>query len=253
MSLAGKLIVVTRGAVGSLEWQQKLTALGASVYNLPTIVMSPVPADAETTKWLYHVNEYDWLVFTSSSGIRYLHELSAQLGINLALMNLPKIAVVGSQTARTAVSAGFRVSFEPSVSDSTHLANELNIANGERVLLLRTTIASDELPVLLKQRGAHITDRRIYKTELLKYGDPEFSRLLKDGKIDYITFASPSAVAGFKSRLSKEDFALTQQLPVVSIGSSVTTALQQAKFTNVHTAKSASLDGVIKTLQQLSA
>jgi uroporphyrinogen III methyltransferase/synthase len=246
------LVVVTRGAVGSQEWRQRLTDLGAKVYNLPTMTMSPVEPDAAIVEELTALEAYDWVVFTSANGVRYLGTVSAQLGINLGSMQLPQVAVVGSQTARAASAAGFQVAFEPSVSDSAHLSAELDLARGKRVLLLRTTIASDDLPHALTTRGADVTDLRIYKTEPLTGGDPDFSHLLADGAVDYITFASPSAVAGFEMRLSKADLALAKQLPAVSIGASVTDVLQQAGFQQIHTAKAASLQGVVDMLEELS-
>jgi uroporphyrinogen-III synthase len=252
MSLAGKTIVVTRGEKVSQAWIKSLANLGANVYNLPTITMSPVDPDGIIISTLRDLDSFDWLVFTSASGVGYFFGLYSQLGIQHSVKKFPLIAVIGSRTATEVLKVGFKVTFEPSLSDSKHLARELDPVNHKRILLLRTTIASDDLPEAFKKRGAKVSDLRIYKTDVITDHDPSFSMKLHDGTVDFITFASPSAVAGFVAQVGKNDLELAKNLSIVAIGPSVVQALVHAGFTNVHMAKTASIDGVIKTLNRLA-
>ncbi len=252
MSLKNKTVVVTRSPRGSLEWHDKLVALGAKVYNLPTITMAPVKLDQTIITELSKLEDYDWLIFTSASGVRYLKLLVTQAGINLKQLRLPKVAVIGSKTSSELATIGVRAEFIPSTSSSQALGEELEPVKGTKILLLRTTIASDDLPDILKKRGALVTDLRIYQTANVTSKDPKFSVMLQANQVDFITFASPSAVAGFVNFLIAGDLKIAKRLPVVAIGPSVAEALLNAGFANVATAKQPFLESVIDSLSSLS-
>ena len=251
-NLEGKTIVVTRGKKGSRRWNKSLTVEGATVYNLPTITMSPVGPDEAITAAFKNLDSFDWIVFTSAIGVNYFLELVRQLGFGKVSDLHSRIAVIGSQTADEALKAGLSVAFQPSLSDSEHLSNELTPVADKSILLLRTTFASDDLPLDLRQKGAEVTDLRIYKTAIITGHDASFSQLLETSKVDYITFASPSAVQGFISRVNKEDLELAKNLKVVAIGPSVGRTLADSGFVNVHVANEASLEGVVQTLKDLA-
>lgn len=252
MSLTGKTVVVTRSAKASQNWIKKLTDLGAKVYNLPTITMSPVEPDETLINILRSLDQFDWIVFTSASGISYLSQLNKQLGLKKVNKRFPAVAAIGSRTAAEAISAGLKVTFEPSESDSQYLAQELPIVKNQRILLLRTTIASDDLPTSLQRRGAIVTDARIYQTAVLTSTDPTFSKLLRTNKVDFITFASSSAVAGFMARVGEEDLEYAKRVTVVAIGPGIVERLNDAGFSDVYMTKTASLDAIAKVLDRLA-
>lgn len=253
MSLQGKLVVVTRSEKGSQEWGRLLNDHGAAIYNLPTITMQPVTLTPDMTNTLGDIRSFDWLVFTSANGIRYLQELAQEIGLKLDSASLPPVAAIGEKTAQAVRAAGMTVGFRPTQSDSQTLGQELQPVEKQKVLLLRTTLASDELARQLELRGGIVTDLSIYQTRSVEEIDDHFSNLLQQRKIDFITFASPSAVEGLVHRLSGSDFEKVQKLPAIAIGLSVVSALDKHGFSNVHMAHKPTPAGVVETLEQLSA
>ena len=248
MSLRNKLIVVTRSEKGSKEWQEQLTKQGATVYNLPTISMTPVKPNRKLSYLLHHIDDFYWVVFTSASGIRYLSILAKEISLDLSTIKLPKLAVIGEQTAMVARATGFQVVFQPTIPSSLTLGEELKPVGGKSILLLRTTIASSDLAKQLTQRGGIVTDLPIYQTTFLHEPDPKFSELLDSNKIDYITFASPSAVSGFCQRLTKLDLTKAKTLQVVAIGPVVAAELQGRGFKKIHTSIEPTVEGIIKII-----
>lgn len=252
MSLQGKLIVITRSASGSKEWEKYLKKHGATVYNFPTIQMSPITPSDELVKKLSHINEFDWVVFTSANGVRYLQTIADKIGLKLSNFELPVVAAIGKKTAEVAKKAGFTVNFQPARADSATLGSELRPTEGKKILLLRTTLASNELAKQLTDRGGVVTDLPIYQTEPISKQSLEFSKLLQEDKVDFITFSSPSAVQGFSQRLNTVDFVKAKLLPVVAIGPSVVEALKELGFYNINVAQEPTPEGVTETLRHLT-
>ena len=252
MSLRGKLVVITRSSKGSRQWEQLLRKHGAKVYNLPTIAMSPLPLAPKLIAVLQSISTYDWLVFTSANGLYYLQSFLNQLGPDSMPLAWPEIAVIADQTAAAVRAAGLKASFRPSVPTSQALGEELEPVEGKRVLLLRTTLASHDLAEQLQKRGAMVTDQAIYQTSYVTDEATEFSGLLKTRSIDFLTFASSSAVMGLQERLSRTDLEIVRSLPVVAIGDSVAKSLRDIHFTDVHIADQPTPDAVVEKLEQLS-
>jgi uroporphyrinogen III methyltransferase/synthase len=72
--------------------------------------------------------------------------------------------------------------------------------DGVRVLLPRADISREVVADQLRQAGAVVTDVVAYRTILddtPREDDPDVYGLLLEGRIDVVTFASPSAVRSF--------------------------------------------------------
>ena len=253
MSLSGKTVVVTRGETGGSEWEAALTARGAFVYDLPTIATAPIEPNEELTAVMASLADYDWIVFTSANGVRYFLRLAGRLGYQPAELALPAIAAIGRRTAAEAAANSLKVAFMPAVSNGRQLAAGFPDSAGKRLLLLRTAIASDELPAALRQAGAEVADVRIYRTQTLTTPDADYSRLLRAGSIDFLTFASPSAVKGFIARNSPTDLAQAVHIPAAAIGTSVARSLAAAGFMDVHSAHQPTIDAVVHMLEELAS
>ena len=73
---------------------------------------------------------------------------------------------------------------------------------GASVLVPRADIGRDVIAEGLRSAGAIITDVVAYRTvleEAQQDGGPDIYRMLLDGKIDVVTFTSPSAVRNFSA------------------------------------------------------
>ena len=82
-------------------------------------------------------------------------------------------------------------------------------------------------------------------------GGVEASTLVKDGVIDTIIFASPSAVTGFIERLDVQNIASLplQKIPVVCVGETTAQSARDHGFNRVATALVPTNDGLIVQLE----
>src|SRR5690242_8590318 len=103
LPLFGTRIVVTRaeGQAGVLTG--KLRDLGADVIELPTIAIEPAMDNSALDAAIAHLDEYDWLIFTSANGVKYFLERLDQSAVDLRKLRA-KICAIGPST-RNAVEA----------------------------------------------------------------------------------------------------------------------------------------------------
>ncbi|HUC31166.1 MAG TPA: uroporphyrinogen-III synthase [Candidatus Paceibacterota bacterium] len=243
-ALKGKHIVITRSVKGGLVWKKYFEHEGAVVHCFPTIKTKPVSPTKKIETVLSRIRSFDWIVFTSAEGVRAMRSLARALRVDISPARMARIAVIGKGTATAVRRAGYRVGFQPSNSDSKTLAQELTLVKGRSILLLRTSIASEDFPRILTARGRKVTDLSIYATVPIKKLDPKFLKLLRDARIDYLTFASPSAVNGLWNGLSKELRKKVVHIPAVAIGPSVKKLLKKKGFDDVRVAKKSTIKHV---------
>ena len=78
--LEGRSILVTRPAERAQELVRRLEALGARVEARPTIALEPPRNHEPVRAAIRRLGRYDWLLFTSPSGVEYffLKDVSQQ-------------------------------------------------------------------------------------------------------------------------------------------------------------------------------
>ncbi len=231
-----KRIVLTRSASGNRAWKDYFVARGFYVYLFPTIEMIPVKPSAKVIDVLKNIDAFDWVIITSIEALRAAQTIAKQSDINLSAHHIRSLGVLGKETAVAARAMGYRVAFRPPRPMSETLAQELPLAKKSSVLFLRSTIASRTIPNVLTKRGAKVTDLAVYRTVSVGTSDLRFERLLKEGAIHYLTFASPSAVQGFFKRIDGKISKKALAIPVVAIGPTVAKTLKKWGFKDIHVA-----------------
>lgn len=188
-ALTARRIVVTRAAAQSAALMDKLRAAGALPVATPAIQILPPEHLLPLTAAAERLGDYAWCVFTSSNAVRALLD---ERGDNRWPASV-KVAAVGTGTARALTEAGLVVHFQPSAAVAEALARELPVIAGDRVLWPHGDLAKQELAETLTVRGAVVDAIVAYRTvaniALLGIVDA-----LRDGRVDAITFTSPSTV-----------------------------------------------------------
>lgn len=189
-ALLAKRIVVTRAAAQAAPLLDKLRAAGAIPVATPAIQILP-PDDATPLRdALSRLADFDWLIVTSSNGVRALlalRDASADWPASL------RVAAVGSGTVRTFSDAHIRVDFQPSTALADALGRELPLTPGDAVLWPRGDLAATDLSSALAARGARVTDVVAYRT-VADIGLLGIVDALRDRRVDAITFSSASTV-----------------------------------------------------------
>ena len=219
-SLSGVCVMVTRPGDGPEPLAEGLRALGAEVLVQPAIRISPPDDWRPIDEALARLNEYDWLVFSSANGVRYLFERFAAAGGTPAI-RFPKLAAMGPGTAEELTRYGRQADLVPEQFRAESLAEALaNGAAGKRFLLARASRGREVLAERLTAAGAIVEQVVVYTSTDVDQPNAETAALLRAGKIDWITVTS-SAIARSLARLFGEELRQAKLASISPITSGV--------------------------------
>lgn len=216
--LENKTIVITRSEIKSMEFAQRIKELGGTPVVMPLLSFEPTSL-SETEKITFNrLDEFDWLVFTSSNGIDYFFYHAEQLGIEFK-ENQFKIAVIGENTRITLEKRGFETSILPSefVAEGLIRAFQKETLESVEILYLQGDLARDLIPTKLTDLGAKVTKLTVYRTICPSVPQDWIELLQQD--IDAITFTSPSTIKHFTKVLDGVEWdSWIQKIVVCCIG-----------------------------------
>jgi uroporphyrinogen-III synthase len=176
-----KSILVTRPAGTDDPLVALLEQRGYGVHAVPTVLTAPVKFDAGDLAGC------DWIVVTSVQGVNALSELPAG----------PRFAAVGGKTASALRARGVEPSHVPPHANGAALAESIPDVEGKRVALVRASAAADDLPEMLRRRGASVEEITAYRTlEGPATSGARLQAALSDPFLAAVVFASGSAVRG---------------------------------------------------------
>ena len=198
--LFGKRIVVTRTRHQAGALSGALRALGADVFELPTIRIEPPKDLFEFGQLVQDAHTYDWVVFTSPNGVNAFFEMFYKIFNDAREIGGVRIAAIGPATAARVREFHLHVDLQPEeyVAESVVKAfqKECTVEN-LRILLVRPEQARDVLPLALTKLGAIVDEaiayRTVPETEDVSGG---IARFREEGA-DLITFTSSSTVENF--------------------------------------------------------
>jgi uroporphyrinogen III methyltransferase/synthase len=214
--LFGKRVVVTRAREQASELKGLLEDAGAQVVQFPTIEIAP-PASFDSLDRAVD-EHYDWLVFTSTNGVRFFFERLFAKGRDARALAGTKVAAVGQSTADDLRTRGIAPDLVPERFLSTELLPLLAEDQRDiRTCVVRAEEGRDELLDELRRRGGDAELAVAYRTI------PVYAELESlPETIDVITFTSASTVDNF--------FAQTNDVrgaKLASIGPTTSAALRK--------------------------
>lgn len=202
-------ILVTRPGGRADPLASALVERGYRVHAVPTVGTEAVQVGAES------LAGFDWIVVTSAAGVA-------------ALPSLPETsrwAAVGEATAAALEARGIHADLVPRATNGAAIAAAIPEPDGRRVLLARADAAAEDLPRLLRERGAEVVELAVYRTVEAPAGSAAaLSEALTDVDLAAIVFASGSAIRGFVG------LGGTPALPVVTIGPRTTAVAHELGF-----------------------
>ena len=151
----------------------------------------------ELSKALDELDSYTWIVFTSANGVELFFGYLKERNRDIRSLSAVKFAVIGEGTREALEGHGIYADFVPSRYSSADLAREWipGLSRHDRLLLLRAKEASRELPDACEAAGISYQAVPLYTTEADVRKGEALKRMLD--KVDYVTFASASAVKAF--------------------------------------------------------
>ncbi len=244
--LAGVKVMVTRPKELISGLSSRLRLQGAEVLELPSIRTVARADDGELQSCIEKLGagEYDWLVFTSPSGVRIFFEKLFAHG-DVRMLAGVKIASIGQGTSKALAKVGLKADFVPTVYDGVTLGKELAqiLPEGVRVLIPRAAIGNHELiEGLSAVPGIRITDIATYDTEYTASQVIDVKKSFEEGDVDFAVFTSASTVRGFAGSVEGLDFS---KVKAVCIGRQTQEAAAGYGM-RTWTAEKATLDSLIK-------
>lgn len=254
--LFGRKIVVTRSPeqVGSLV--DALENLGAQAIEAPTFRILP-PEDPEALdRAAASVDQFQWIVFEGASAVSRFLTALLRGPRDLRALGRVRIAAMGPSTADQLTGAGLTADVVvpelhgDKVSDA--LADVAGALRGQRVLIVRPDHLHDLVAQDLAHQGADVTDLVAYRTTPAPTDAPASQalyRMMLEGEIDAVTFASPTAVSRFVEIIGPEQAAdLLGTTVVAAIGPVTAAAALELGITPTIVAEPYTIEGLVDGL-----
>ena len=204
--LYGLRVAVTRSQTHVSGLTAQLEALGASVFEFPTIDIGLVDSDEPASAF----SDFDWIVLTSINGADALFARMDRLGQDARMLAGVRLCAIGSATAARLEQRFLHVDLMPERYDAEHTLSAIVEAaeslDGKRILLPRSDLAPGFLPDELRKRGAEVTEWIAYRT-IPPEASPEMIAALVAWQPQVVTFTSGSTVRNFRGALSETELA----------------------------------------------
>ena len=206
LPLAGCKVVVTRPAELVSTMADRLRALGAEVIEMPSIATVPIEGNEALQQALENLALYDWVVFTSPSGVRIFFDEMAKVGIDRRLF-MADIAALGQGTAAELRKYGYLADLVPDKATGEALGAALaaEAEPGSKVFIPRARIGNRELVDALA--AFEVDDVPTYDTVPLAGSLVNVAEQFEQGRIFCVAFTSSSGVRAFAEANPGLDFA----------------------------------------------
>jgi uroporphyrinogen III methyltransferase/synthase len=216
--LFGRRVLVTRPAGQNADLAALLRAVGAEPVLVPLVRIAeydPAPLDAVLEK----LDDYAAILLTSRPAARLL---AARWLERPPECRCPDVLCVGAGTAREARRGGLPGRTLPGASDDAEGMLAALVrgerCRGRRYLFPCAEAARDVLPEGLRAAGAIVDVLPVYATEPAEVDEAWLAGELQGGRLDLLSFASPSAVRSLVARLGPKAREGMQRARVAVIG-----------------------------------
>lgn len=223
--LQGRTVAVTRAEQQLGEARRLFEQAGAKVLDLPALVIGPPDEWGPLDDALAELEEFHWLVVSSSNGVDAVEQRLQRLGSSLARRPRSlKIAAVGRKTAARLEALGAPADFVPPQFVADSLIDHFPVSGwGLRLLLPR--VQSGGRTVLAEafgEAGARVVEVAAYESRCPQALPAAAAAALARGSVDAITFSSGKTVQ-HTAQLLEQQFGPTWQqqlqgVALVSIG-----------------------------------
>jgi len=225
--LAGIKIGVTRPFAQSKSFTGKLRLLGAMPVQMPTIKIVETIDTNEVKMIMDNVNAYDYIVFSSTNGVNSFFQALKKRGKDSRILAGGKIASIGPVTSEALLNHGITADITAKTFVAEGLLEAILLSGSvkeKKFLLVRSNIGRNTLQDGLKKGGALVDHAAFYSTQTAEL-KPYTIEMLKNDKIDIITFTSSSTVEGFFDQISTDE--LRTKTKIASIGPQTSMALKR--------------------------
>ncbi|MBO1579330.1 uroporphyrinogen-III synthase [Bacillus sp. XF8] len=192
-ALAGKTVLITRAQHQAKQMSAAVKKESGIPLEIPLLHIEGA-SQKEFQGVSQQLHLYDWVIFTSKNGVSFFLD-----GLGKKIPPTVRIAVVGRKTGQELEKRGYEVQFVPTAFVAETFAEEfVRELNGtERILFPKGNLARDIIPNKLRELGIYLEEFVVYETKTNHDKQQDLIAALESGKVDVVTFTSPSTVTSF--------------------------------------------------------
>ena len=198
LPLFGRRIIITREYQEEDTLSELLEENGAEIVLFPTISFQPPDSYEEVDRAIAQLSDFQWIIFTSSNGVRYFMDRVWSLGKDVRSLSHLLFAAIGSGTARTLMNQYLKADLIPDEFSAEGVVRAFTQGNitGARILIPRAQQARDVLEQGLRPLQNDVLAVPVYKTVVPSalHQTEQFETVQN---CDCIVFTSSSTVHNF--------------------------------------------------------
>jgi len=234
LPLKDRNIVITRAKGQISEAKTIFKNAGAFVFDLPALVIDYPDDVRPLDNVIDHINKFDWIIFLSSNGIKYLNKRLLNKGSSLkTFSNEFKIAVVGEKTAQYLNKEGIIADYIPPDFIAESLVKHFPLPLKDlRILIPRVQSGGNNLIIEnLLSHGALVKEVAAYESRCPESIPLETINAFQSKTIDAILFSSGKTVKNtaflLQKHFGKELESILNEVKIFSIGPQTTLECQR--------------------------
>ncbi|NJD56989.1 MAG: hypothetical protein FIA94_11375, partial [Nitrospirae bacterium] len=258
----GQRILVTREHSDGFE---SLEELGAEILQFSTIEIVPPETWDELDSAIGNIDTYDWLIFTSTNGVKYFFSRLFEKGVDIRELKGLKICAIGTKTESAINSFGIRVDLVPEefraeglidafIKEGTGMRAkgkglDTGPLKGMKFLLPRAEIARETFPDKVREMGGTIDVPVAYRAMKPDYHGRRLKRFLKEGRITVATFTSAATFTNFRDIMGEDADELLKNVAISVIGPVTAKAVEKAGLTVDIMPKTATIEAMVEEIK----
>lgn len=240
--LRGIKIAVTRSLAQSTRFSEMLKSEGASVLELPMIQINPLSFGIEKDI----LNSITQIWFTSENAVSLFMNKLLSMDIDARSLANIKFLTIGPTTYNCLKQYGILADYMPSSYTQEGIIEKMeDILKDSDFILLPT--AADTRPLLtdwLKTK-CKFEELHVYETVPHQYSETSIDEIKASiDSLDYITFASASAVSSFNSFVVAHGLSINKRTKLAAIGPATAEMLTTLRYRADIVASVHTLDGL---------
>jgi len=234
LPLQNRNIVITRSKDQISEVKTIFENAGAYVFDLPALLIDYPDNVAPLDNIINQINKFDWIIFLSSNGIKFLHKRLLEKGSSLkTCSNEFKIAVVGEKTAQFLSDIDIIADYIPPDFTAESLVKHFPFpAKDLHVLIPRVQSGGNNLIIEnFLSRGSFVKEVAAYESRCPESIPQETINALQSKMIDAILFSSGKTVKNtvflLQKHFGREWESILREVRIFSIGPQTTLECQR--------------------------
>lgn len=202
---------------------EKLELLGAEIIEFPTIELLPPGDWSELDKALSDLEHFNWLIFTSKTGVKFFIERLLEKGRDIRDLKGIKICAVGTKTEEELLRYGLRSDLRPDEFRAEGVVEAFKSLykgdlRGLRFLFPKAENARELIPEKIKEMGGIVSSPVAYRSQKPETHAKRIKRYLGEGRISVAVFTSGATFNNFMELVGDGAEEFLRELKIAVIG-----------------------------------